>query len=417
MWVQLGLLLGAVLLAAAIALRTIRAVAGPLASVVDHARRLSEGDLGARTRTDGLPAEFVVLANSMNQAAASLEEVATVVVRTADQLAESANAVAAGAEQITATASEVAESMGHVSTGAEDQVAQLRRVDAALAGIGDSAREAGEGAGQVRLLAESIGQSAQARRVEVGHSVQVLRGVRDSVHTAAEEVEALREATAHIRRFVDLVRAISNQSDLLALNAAIEAARAGEHGRGFAVVADEVRKLAEQTQNAAAEVIGTTRLVTGRIETAARSMTEGVARVGEIERVSHDLDAALAEIAGAAARTGEAAARVSDVVIHNTQAVHAATVGLTEIAARAEANAASAQEVSAATQEQSAGCEEVSAIAADLLVGSARLREAVGRFRLGGAAPSHVTVSVDDEAPAPWTESARGERVATGSGR
>ncbi|HET6765228.1 MAG TPA: HAMP domain-containing protein, partial [Longimicrobiaceae bacterium] len=71
-WQLVALLLGAVLIAVTVSRLVASSIEHPLRLLVSHARRLSEGDLTARTQPANLPGEFRLLAEAMNQAGSAL---------------------------------------------------------------------------------------------------------------------------------------------------------------------------------------------------------------------------------------------------------------------------------------------------------------------------------------------------------
>ena len=161
---------------------------------------------------------------------------------------------------------------GETQQGVESQKIELTQVADAMAQMETSSREIAQSAVQAADTVKSAENDTENGMEIVTDTRNTINTLMSSMLQATSVITELKDDSENIGAILDVIRGISEQTNLLALNAAIEAARAGEQGRGFAVVADEVRALAARTQESTEEIQIMIETLQRRASSAAKSM-------------------------------------------------------------------------------------------------------------------------------------------------
>lgn len=312
-----------------------------------------EGDL-TRTLNEEGNDEISKLSHSFNLFVSKMRESLVHVSQSANDVNEHAHTV----DDSTKTSQSFIELQNDSST----------QVAAAMEQMTHQIHDVSSNAEAAEQAANDAAHNASTGKHVVAETITAIETLSANIETVSRVTEDLANESQNIGSVLDVIRSISEQTNLLALNAAIEAARAGEHGRGFAVVADEVRTLASRTGQS-----------TDEIQSMISKLQEGTRAAVDAVKASQTLSVSTVEQASSANNSLNEIERLVSVITEMNSQIARATEQQTQAADEVNLRI---NDLSQSTEQSLDNTKQLNSASDKLKQSSTELSSIVNRFKL-----------------------------------
>lgn len=382
-WLLLGLALSlAVLACAAVIIFVVSpAIGNQLRDLAEVAEAVAAGNLSKTPDAARQGGQLGRLARAMVAMTHELRDLSALLSATSGETSGLSAEITHGTEHMAQAASGIADTASHLSEQANEMAGVIQHLTAEASRLRAHARTVTAGAQEGIERNTSLRALASENHERLDESARRLEQLAVDVRESAGATESLARATDQVRQFVTLVQKIARQSKLLALNAAMEAARAGEQGEGFAVVANEVRRLAATAAEAAERTDALMKEVLGNMEAARESSARAMSAVESVHTATEHGRSSFTQVEAGVADAESWTTAIAESASAGSALAGEITERLDSLTAGTQSFANAMQDVAAASEQQSASTEQIAAAAAHLTIAAERVAKASRSFR------------------------------------
>ncbi len=235
-------------------------------SVVKTIKEASHSQRNITESTEKLSSAAAENVTSLLEIRATAEEIASSTERLFKAVEDSYAMIA----ETSQTSKAIAESTVGLSIAAEGTTSSVNEINTSIREVGDSSKRSAEMASRVRELLTDQGTLA------IADAIDAVEKIVDEVNRTSAIIRKLDERSKGIEKILQVIKEITEKTNLLSLNAAILAVQAGEYGKSFSVVADEIRTLSDRTSNSAKEIANIVDTIKKDIREAVDAIAAGV---------------------------------------------------------------------------------------------------------------------------------------------
>ncbi len=303
------------------------------------------------------------IAAELNNVFTTIKETLNNILDLGSEIKKSSEDLSTAAVQMNASLQEVSSTIQHISSGAQDQSSSITAIAHSIEELNNLTTSISS---QVKMVSVSSRRTTDSAKQGMEFSekeADITKKIFEETKFIEDKMARLLIQSNEIKKILDIITGITEQTDLLALNAAIEAARVGEQGRGFAVVADEIRNLANETKSSSATVENIIIEINNTIQELSQLLTSEKERITESNELAAQTEEQFTGIVKAVDLVTDMIARINQAAVEQAEHTKALVKQIEQIAQVASDTAASTEEVSASVQEQTASMEQFSSTA------------------------------------------------------